>query len=447
MVTGIALILIILTGIILMVVACSLFRWHPLLVLLIITLLVGLAVRMPVDMLLDSISSGAGSVFASIGLIIALGTILGEILEQTGATHTLARKILSLAGRKNLSKGMSSLGAIVGIPVFCDSGFIIISNLAKSLARLSSSPYGAISIALATGLYTTHVLVPPTPGPLAAAGNLGVAGDLGHVMLLGLLVSVPAVIVGNLMANTFSKKEVEKIPDPEPGSAAAPIPENTPRFSRAIIPLLLPVVLIGAGSFIALIPFPVLVAEILYFITKPFTALLIGVLIAIFLLPVRGKTESLISSALSQSGSIILITTAGGAFGAVLKATPLSAMFSTWMNGQQFSTLAIFPIAFLLAAALKTAQGSSTASMVITSSILAPLLPALGLDQSFEKALLVLTIGGGAMTVSHANDSYFWVIQQYSGISVRSMYRYFTLTTLFMGLTVLITCMLLSLIF
>ena len=190
-------------------------------------------------------------------------------------------------------------------------------------------------------------------------------------------------------------------------------------------------------------------STVLRFICNPNIALLLGVLAAFLLLGFDQRKEwnDWIQTALTQAGPIILITAAGGALGAVLKATPLADEFKALVAGRALSPFLFFPIAFLLAAGLKTAQGSSTASLIITSSIIAPLLEGLGLHHPAEKALLVLSIGAGAMAVSHANDSYFWVINQYSGISVGKMYRYFTAATFFMGVAVLLSCMLLALLF
>lgn len=190
-------------------------------------------------------------------------------------------------------------------------------------------------------------------------------------------------------------------------------------------------------------------AKLLAFFFNPNVALLISVIVALLLLGMNHRKEwnSWIQRSLSQSGPIILITIAGGALGAVLKATPLSDEFNSLMQGKQLSAFVLFPVAYLLAAGLKTSQGSSTAALVIASSILAPLMGNWGLDHPAEKALLVVSIGAGAMTVSHANDSYFWVINQYSGLTVPQMYRYFTLGTFWMGVSVLLASMALALLF
>lgn len=196
MLTGLSLILAIVFALLFIIIACSVLRWHPFLVLLGTALLLGIVVGLPTDKTINTVVQGGSAVFGNIGIVIALGTILGEILERTGAANAIAKGIVRLMGEKRSVASMSTLGAITGIPVFCDSGFVILSNLARSLSRQTATSYGAISIALATGLYTSHVLVPPTPGPLAAAGNLGMGNDLGWVILFGFVTAIPAIFVG-----------------------------------------------------------------------------------------------------------------------------------------------------------------------------------------------------------------------------------------------------------
>jgi gluconate:H+ symporter, GntP family len=444
MLTGLSLILAIVFALLFIIIACSVLRWHPFLVLLGTALLLGIIVGLPADKAISTVIQGGSAVFGSIGIVIALGTILGEILERTGAATAIAKGIVRVMGEKRSVASMSTLGAITGIPVFCDSGFVILSNLARSLSRQTATSYGAISIALATGLYTTHVLVPPTPGPLAAAGNLGMANDLGWVILLGLVTGIPAIFVGYF----FAKKIAKHIP-PDTSEKEEEAVKNLPSIFRSLVPLLLPVLLIAGGSFLSMFKLPESTAKLLGFFFNPNVALLISVIVALLLLGMNHRKEwnGWIQRSLSQAGPIILITIAGGALGAVLKATPLSDEFNSLMQGKQLSAFVLFPVAYLLAAGLKTSQGSSTAALVIASSILAPLMGNWGLDHPAEKALLVMAIGAGAMTVSHANDSYFWVINQYSGITVPQMYRYFTHGTFWMGVSVLLTSMALALLF
>ena len=286
MLTGLPLFLLVLVVLLLIVVACTLWKAHPFLVLLTAAIVLGLGAGMTAEATLTTLLQGGGSVFTSIGFIIALGTLLGEILEKTGAVHALADFILRRAGKRNIPAGMSLLGALVGVPVFCDSGFVILSNLARSLARTSSLPFGALSLALATGLYTTHVLVPPTPGPLAAAGNLGMADNLGWVILLGLVVSIPSVLIGWWFARRVPHGEEDVHPAAE-GERLG----NLPSFGASLLPLLLPVILIALGSLAPVLEVPSGLKETVLFLCNPNCALLLGVALAFGLLGRRRQGE------------------------------------------------------------------------------------------------------------------------------------------------------------
>ena len=442
MLTGTALILVIAASLIFIVIACAVLRWHPFFVLLGTAIVLGIAVGLEFRKTIQTMLDGGAAVFASIGLIIALGTVLGNVLEKTNAAQTIADGFLARAGKKRLLPGISVLGAFVGIPVFCDSGFIILSRLARTLSVKSGIPTGSIALALATGLYTTHVLVPPTPGPLAAAGALGMNEGLGWLILLGLLVSIPALITGYFFAKRYHGP-VSLPPDPPAEETII----KKPAFLPAVFPILLPILLIAAGSAIQMLMSPGPAKEFLLFVCHPVVAILLGLLNAFLLLarPYRKEWNAWIQQSLSQAGPIILITVAGGALGAILKETPLAEQFRHWAIDRHFSILWLYMIAYLLAAGLKTAQGSSTAALIIASSILSPLLNGMPGIHLSQQALMVLCIGAGAMTVSHANDSYFWVINQYAGIDVRNMYRYFTRATFFMGLATLLACLVLGL--
>jgi GntP family gluconate:H+ symporter len=446
MLTGLYLLLFILAILLFIILACAILRWHPFLVLLVAAITTGLGTGFTPEQTLGTILQGTSTVFANIGFIIALGTILGEVLEKTGAVQAIANAVFKRLGSTRVLPGISLIGLFTGIPVFCDSGFVILSSLARSLAVRSSVSYSAICIALATGLYASHVLIPPTPGPLAAAGALGLSADIGWVMLLGLVVSVPAVIVGWWFARRLAAQEpVAK----KETTTEAVSTQRQQKVLSSVIPLLLPVSLIAMGSLVPFLSLSGRLRDIVLFMCHPTIALLTGVLTALAVLGSSQRKEwnKWIQHALLQAGPIILITAAGGALGAVLKATPLADEFKTILAGQSMTMLLFLPIAYLLAAGLKTAQGSSTASLIITSSIMAPLINGIPIHHVAEKALLVMSIGAGAMSVSHANDSYFWVVAQYSQLPVDKMYRHFTLATFFMGLSVLVSCLLLSLVF
>ena len=198
MVQGSALVAILVAAIVLMVVMISFFKFHPFVSLFAVALLMGLAVGMTPAKVLDTILNGFGSTCRGIGVVILLGTIIGAMLEKSGAAFTMADSVLKVVGEKRPGLAMSLIGWIVSIPVFCDSGFVILSSLNKSLARRSGVSLTTMAIALSTGLYATHTLVPPTPGPIAAANELG--ADLGLVIMWGVAVSIPAVLAGYIYA-------------------------------------------------------------------------------------------------------------------------------------------------------------------------------------------------------------------------------------------------------
>lgn len=446
MVSGVPLLLIILLAILFIVLASSVGKLHPFLALVVASLGVGFAVGMPVGEIASTLSGGFGAITGSIGLIIVFGTIIGVVLEESGAAARIAGSLVRSFGPRRIVLAMSCIGGFIGIPVFCDSGFIILSKLAKDLARQTNKSSVSISVALAGGLYTTHVLVPPTPGPLAAAGNYGAEGYMGQVILVGLLLAVPGVLTGYWWALRSGRKSGESIPEANSSgnftaheNSQAGTTAGRPGLFLSLLPLALPVLLIAGGSVGALMDAP----SWLLFISSPVIALLLGVFCSFFLFSKLDETHlnQWIGKAVMQAGPIILITAAGGAFGAVLKATPLDLLFETWIRENTISGIWLLPVVFLLAAGLKTSQGSSTAAIIITSSLIAPLLPALGLNSGLELAILVSVTGAGSMVVSHTNDSYFWVVSQFGGMSMNRTFRAFTAATLLQGVSILVCAM------
>lgn len=456
MITGPLLLLIILLGILFIVFATAKLKWHPFLSLLIAALGVGIGARVPLDKLLEAISDGFGSLMGSIGLVIVAGTIIGFIMEKAGAALKMAEVVLRVVGEKRPQLAMSIIGGIVSIPVFCDSGYVILSSLKKSLAKRAKVPLASMTVALATGLYATHTLVPPTPGPIAAAGNIGAGGYLGTVILFGLIISIPTILVGYIWAIRFASKitiENEVTPDTEEkiSKAFAQLPSTFLSF----LPILLPILLIGISSVVTVLKLTGGFAAFLTFIGSPIVALLAGVFASFLLIPnaLRISSEKVdqplnkwVDEAIRSAGPILLITGAGGAFGSVIKATPVADLIKTFAQGDIFSGVFFILVPFIIAAALKTAQGSSTAALVITSALMAPLLPELGITGAIPLSLVVMAIGAGAMTVSHVNDSYFWVVTQFSGMKVTDAYKAQTMATLLQGITALATTFILWLI-
>ncbi len=447
-----SLILILLAVIAFIVLATTKFKVHPFLALLLAAFLGAFAYGLPADTIAKTITTGFGGILGYIGLVIVLGTIIGVILEKSGAAITMADTVIKLLGERFPTLTMSIIGYIVSIPVFCDSGFVILNSLKESLAKRLATSSVAMSVALATGLYATHTFVPPTPGPIAAAGNLGLESQLGLVIAIGLFVAAVAAIAGMLWANRFQAVEADIIDSQESPKqdwqALKASYGQLPSASQAFAPIFVPILLICLGSIAKFPSFPFdqgMLFEVLGFLGQPLTALLIGLLLAVRLLKSADKVAEFgerISQGITAAAPILLITGAGGAFGAVLKATPLGDYLGTTLSALG---VGIF-MPFIVAAALKSAQGSSTVALVTTSALVAPLLGQLGLDSEMGRALTVMAIGAGAITVSHANDSFFWVVSQFSRMSVGLAYRAQTMATLVQGVTAMAVVYVLSLV-
>ncbi len=410
---------------------------HPFFALLTAAFVVGLGVGMPVNEVISTLKEGFGNILKSLGLIVVLGTSLGVLLERNGSTQVMADYILKKIGPKYPALAMSITGFIVGLPIFCDSGFIVLSGLNQSLAQRTGSKVAVLAFSMATGLYAVHCLIPPHPGAAAAALTIGV--DYGKLILLGILAAIPAMFVAYFYIQYASKKI-----DDNP-IAAHPVVEaingKRPSVIKAILPVIIPILLIAARSFLITDPKSLTWwQQVLSAIGDPVIALIIGTLLA--LLGARFLTQKAITQSLQESvekaGSILVIIAGGGAFGAILAATKIGQQFSETLPLGNLGIL--FP--FLLTSLLKTAQGSSTVAIITAASIIQPLLEPLGFHTPDDKLLCVLAMGAGSMMVSHANDAYFWVISRFENIELASMLRVYSVATFLMGLiTFLVVCL------
>ncbi len=422
-------------------------KLHPFIVLLMASYLAGLLAGLPAEGIALIIARGFGDIMAYIGIVIVLGTIIGIILEKSGAAIKLADLVLKLVGNRFPGLAMSIIGYIVSIPVFCDSAYVILSSVKKTLVHKTGKSSVTLSIALATGLYATHTFVPPTPGPIAAAGNLGLNDHLGVVILFGLAVALFAMLTGYLWA-TFAGKRYKTAEDDEDFIQSADENRQLPSATKSLLPIFVPIVLIALRSVATYPARPMgsdLVFDFFNFAGQPVNALLAGLLLAFMLFPAFNK-ETLsgwIGEGISAAAPILLITGAGGAFGTVLKETQIGETLGNMLAGYQ---LGIF-LPFIIAAAFKTAQGSSTVALVATSALIAPLLPAIGLETITGRVLAVMATGAGAMTISHANDSFFWVVTQFSGMDVKTGYRTHTVASLIQGISAMILIYFLYLLF
>ena len=358
----------------------------------------------------------------------------------------MAEAVLKWVGEKRPALAMSIIGYITSIPVFCDSGFVILSALNKSLSKKTGVSMAVMATALSTGLYATHTLVPPTPGPIAAANNLH--AELGMVIAVGLLVAIPVTIAGYLWATRFACRydvqAASSVSYEELRGQFAQLPGGFAAFT----PLVLPILLIGLKS-VTNFPGAIFGKGTLKlaidFVGEPMVALLLGLIACLMLLAPRLDEEVMsnwVGQGLKDSASIIMITGVGGSLGALLAASKIADYLG--------SSLAVFNLGiflpFIIAAALKTAQGSSTVALITTSTIVFPLLESLGLASPMGAVLATAAVGCGAMVVSHANDSYFWVVAQFSDLKVDTAYKCQTLGTLMQGLVGIATVYALTLV-
>jgi GntP family gluconate:H+ symporter len=440
------LLIFLLLSVLFLVLSTTKLKLHPFLALLFAAIGFGLCVRMPLPQIVESINDGFGKTLGHIGIVIIAGVIIGKFLERSGGAFAVAKRILKIIGAKHVPLAMSIIGYIVSIPVFADSGFVILLPLNKALSKEAKISLACSAIALATGLVVTHCLVPPTPGPIVAAKML--KADLGLVILLGLLVSAVALFAGWLFATKIASRIYI---DPEPelsDEEVAKMIEEAPSAFRSLIPILVPIVLIVARS-VADFPTTPFGEGALYtcigFVGSPVIALLIGVLL-VFTLPQKFSLDMLsttgwVGQALIDAAIIIMITGAGGAFGEVLRNSDIADAIGGPLSN---ANLGIW-LPCIIAAAIKTAQGSSTVSLITTAALMEPLMGSLGFTSDISKALVVLAIGAGSMIVSHANDSLFWIVTQMTRMDVKTGYKLQTTGTLVIGLSSAVTIWIISL--
>ena len=406
-------------------------KLNPFFALALAALGVGLLTGMPLADMVTQLKTGFGDTMGKVGILIILGTTLGGILEKTGATVRMAEYLIQRVPKKNAPLGIALTGYIIGFPVFCDSGFIVLNGLNHAIVRKTSWNMAIMATTLGTSLYAVHCLVPPHPGITAAIETVG--ADFGTIMLMGALFSVPAAVVGLLYGRWKGSRVAD---DYTPTAEAAEEPTQRPSTGRSFLPVLLPIVLIAGSSLVQIFASPsqltLPLAQWLLFLGDPNVALGIGILAALFLVKPtdRKQLPGWLTQGVEKAGVIVAIIGAGGMYGQLLQHSGIGADIGTLLSG---TSLGIW-VPFLVTAFLKSAQGSSTVAVITGASLIAPMLGSLGLDHPMEVSLAILSLGAGSMCVSHMNDSYFWVVSRFSGISTATALKVFTPATLLMGL-------------
>ena len=451
--TGLPLIIVFVLAIVVMIVAISKYKIHPFISIMTVSLLLALLAGIPLTEIPGVIGAGFSGTFSSIGIVIILGALIGSILEKTGAALKLADMVIKIVGKKNPELAMELMGWVVSIPVFCDSGFVILDPIRRALVRRTGTSSVAMTVALSAGLYISHVFIPPTPGPIAAANTLGIGDNLLLVMGMGVLASILPLIAGLFYAKYIGKKvktDAELVPSGEVGKTYEELVAEygkLPGGANALAPILVPIALMALGSISSMAGWSGLLGDLCTFLGKPIIALAVGTVFGVIQLGTAKKMEefyTITNDTLKTVGPILFVTAAGGVLGKVIASSDMVNYITT--NAGALETVGIlFP--FLLAAILKSAQGSSTVAITTTAGILAPLMGTLGLDTPAKAALTVMAIGAGAMTVSHANDSYFWVVTNFGEMTPDQGYKTQTVMTLILGIASMVGIFILSLIF
>jgi len=424
--------LLVVVSIILIIFLTVRLKLHAFIALFIVSLLLAFT-ALPAATVINTIKDGFGGTMGSIGFLIIFGAMIGVILDKTGGTFSIAKYILSKTGEKRSAAALGITGFITGLPIFCDSGFIILSGLAKSFSRRSKIAMPFMATVLATSLYSIHCLIPPHPGALAAAVMTG--ANIGYLILAGILFAVPGAISAYLWSNWITKRN-GIFHSSESDSVERIYPDNLPPVILSFLPIVVPLLLITIKSLAGLVDKSgdSMVSQIFYFPGEPVIALFIGVIFALLLISNKSITEmnSLFSDAIIKAGPILIITAAGGMFGMVIRSTGIGESMGKLLAGTGIGLL----VPFLIAVVMKTAQGSSTVSVITTASFVVPILSVLGLDTEWGKLLAMLAMGSGSMIASHANDSYFWVVTNFSEVKVDDMLKVYTTSTLVMGISV-----------
>ncbi|SHH26711.1 GntP family permease [Desulfosporosinus lacus] len=421
---GLGSLFVMLISLVILVVGIIKLKVHPVFALIIVAIGSAIGFGIPLKDVISTVTGGFGGTIGSIGIVIILGCTMGVILEQTSGALVLANTILKIVGKKRSSLAMAISGYLVSIPVFSDSAIVILSPVARALSARGGVPLFALLGALNAGILATHTMVPPTPGPLAAAGTLG--ADVGLVIAFGLISAFAYTTAATLYCNsTWARNKyphVSKMSNVDTvvgEDFTIQTDKKLPNAALTFAVILVPVFLICANSFAVMsIPKGSAILPYLGFIGHPIPALSIGVILALFLdtsLFSKDQVYAWFDRAVESSGFIILATGAAGAFGAVLKASGVGAYLGALIASTPLP--AVF-VPFLVALLLSVSNGSATVSLLTGSAIILPLLPSLGI----HPVIGTLAIAAGSSFFYHANASHFWVVVKSNDLSMKEGY-------------------------
>ena len=451
-------ILILLVGMAAVVGAILVLRLNAFLALIAAAILVSLlAVGEPATKI-ARVAEGFGRTAGGIGVVIALAAIIGAAMMRSGAADRIVQAFLALLGEKRGGTALCATGYVLSIPVFFDTVFFLLVPLARSMHARTNRNYLKYLMAIAAGAAATHTLVPPTPGPLAVAGALGV--DLGIMVLVGMVVALPAATAGLLFAGWVDRR-MPVSPRTDASGAVAPAPAapgEPPALALALAPIVMPVLLISSNTLVvsmstgprphaalwsALSPYTAIVGN-------PNLALLLSAAVAMWLYarqrrPSRTEMADMVESSLMSAGVIILITAAGGAFGATLQAAQVGPAIQGLFAGHGAGSGLIFLcLGFTVASLIKIAQGSSTVAMITTAGMLSAMIGGSGV-LPFHPVYVATAISGGSLVGTWMNDSGFWVVSRMGGLTEIETLKSWTPLSAVVGITTMLVTIVLAL--
>lgn len=428
------------------------FKQNPVIAMFVGALYMGIGSKLGLTQTVDSIVKGFGGTMEGIGISVGFGIILGQLVADTGGVQSIANGIINIFGKKRSSSAMGLTGFIVSIPVFYDVGFVILTPIAKALAKKNNQTIAFYISALVAGLGISHTFIPPTPGPLAGAQLLGI--DVGAMIFWGIVLGLPSFLISTFIYNKFflSRKgfwtedcidsSLENIAEVKKLEAELIKDEsNLPSFGLAMLPIIFPIIMILVGTVtVAILGKDAEIPALILFLSNKNIAMFTGVLAAMLLTIGRMDSKAISKSvdvSLSQAGIVLLITGMGGGLGRVLAEVGVGNALM-----QVIQTVNIHPILFawLVAALIKAAQGSGTIAMITTVGLLAPTVGTIGI----APVVLALSVFSGTLATAHVNDSAFWITTKLSGLSTKGGFKTYTLTCSIVSIVSLIGCFILN---
>ena len=425
------------------------FKIQAFLALLIASMAAGILAGMPPTIIIDSMKKGMGDTLGFVATVVGLGALFGALLERSGGARSLADYMLEKMSLERAPWAMVGTGLMVSIPVFFDVAFIILVPIVYALQRQTGKSLLFFGMPLLAGLSVAHGFIPPTPGPVAVAHILGV--DLGYIILFGLVIGIPAAVISGPIFGSYVSNRIEVT---IPNYMEETIEDNNNHVhpGMIIIIIFIPILLMVMNTVVKHIPqtawlIPSSFTVWIGLIGHPFTALMIANLMAWYFLGLRqGMTKDDIqeiwSKSLAPAGLIILLTGAGGMFKQILIDTGAGALLAQSLSGDT-TTPIIF--AFICSLLVRVIQGSATVAMITSAGLTAPLLLSFAGAEVY-KALVVIAIASGATMMSHVNDSGFWLVNRYFGLTERQTLQSLTMLTVILGLTAFSIALILSMV-